>query len=153
MKPAHIVAKILNVHVVRRQQEVHPILGVYRQRPCGGGHRRFYHGLYGEAGERLPVGVETVVLLLAHVDGPRNIGAGLIGVELYGFPPAGNGRRLGGRGGDGVDEFADNSFLGALPRAVPNGVDGNIRGEDGAHVVFEVDEFRRAFVFLRAAVE
>ncbi|KAF7824906.1 hypothetical protein G2W53_023050 [Senna tora] len=105
-----------------------------------------------DAREGFPVGVEPVVLLLAEPDGFRDVGPGLVGVELDGSPPAGDGGAPGVGGGDRVDELADDLLLAPLPSAVPDCVDGDVGGEDWSHVVLELHELRRALEFLGVAV-
>ncbi|CAH9069777.1 unnamed protein product [Cuscuta europaea] len=39
--------------------------------------------------------------------------------------------------------------MGSLPPSVPNGINGDGGREDGTHVVFQADKFRRTFEFLR----
>lgn len=97
------------------------------------------------------MGVETVILLHAEPNRAGDIGPGLVGVELNGTPPAGNGGVLGPDGGDGSDEPAYNLLLSPSPGAVPDGVDGDVVGEDGAHVVLEVDELGGALILLGPA--
>lgn len=94
------------------------------------------------------MGVEPVVFFLAEPDGPGDVGAGLVGVELDCLPPAGHGGVLGIGGGDGVDELANDFLLGVTPRAVPDRVDGDVGRQDGAHVVLQLDELGRALVLL-----
>ncbi|GER35039.1 glycosyl hydrolase superfamily protein [Striga asiatica] len=153
VEAAHVVAEVLDVHVVRRQQEVDAALGVDREGARGGGDRRFYDRLHGEARELPPVGVEPVVLLRPDPDGSGGVGAGLVGVEPDGPPPAGDRRPPETGSGYGADELADDALLGAAPRTVPNGVDGDVAGEDGAHVIPHCDEFRRALVLFGPAEE
>lgn len=147
MEATDIVAEVLNVYVVRREEEVDPAFRVDRKRASGGRDGGFYHRLDREAGEGLSVGVEPIVLLFAPENMSGYVVSGLVRVKLYGLPPAGDGGCLGVDGGDGADEVTDNPFLGALPGAVPYGVDRDIGGEDRSHVVFQVNKFRRAFVF------
>lgn len=87
------------------------------------------------------MGVEAVVLLRAEAHVSGDVGAGLVGVEAEGGPPAIDGGGLGSDGRDGAEEGADYPLLGWLPRAVPERMDGYVGGEDGAHVVAEVHEF------------
>ncbi|GFS37656.1 EXORDIUM like 5 [Actinidia rufa] len=80
------------------------------------------------------------------------------GDDLFGWrggetvlPPVGNGRGGGGAvvvGGDGEEEVLYKELLGGGPLAVPDEVNVDRGGEDGSHVVAEVDEVRRALEFL-----
>ncbi|KAL7001658.1 hypothetical protein U1Q18_002809 [Sarracenia purpurea var. burkii] len=115
-----VLAEILNVHVFRCEEE------------------------------GLAVGVKPVVLLLPEPDRSRDVCAGLVRVELDRFPPAGNRRALGIDFGDGVDELPDDPLLVLLPSPVPNGVDGDVRRQNRAHVVLQMDELRRPFILFGA---
>lgn len=95
--------------------------------------------------------VETVVPLFPKVDGAGDVPSGLVGVLAYDAPPPRDGRAPHADGGDGPDEVSDDRLLGSLPRAVPDDVDGDVGGEDGAHVVLQVHELRRPLVLLRVA--
>nr|GMD50039.1 protein LOW PSII ACCUMULATION 2, chloroplastic [Ipomoea batatas]GME09335.1 protein LOW PSII ACCUMULATION 2, chloroplastic [Ipomoea batatas] len=108
----------------------------------------FNHGLDAQPGQRFPVRAKPVVLLGAEPHVPRNVGAGLVRVELGGFPPRGERGRGGVGGGEGDNEVADNPLLSVPPTAVPDGVNGDVGGENGAHVVLEMDEVRGALVLL-----
>lgn len=153
MEAADVVAEVLHVHVIRRQQEVDAALRVDREGARRGGDGGLDDRLDGEAREGLPVGAAAVALLGADADAAGDVGAGLVGVEGHGAPPGGHGGGLRGGGGDGGDEVADDALLGCAPHAVPDWVDGDVGGEDWAHVVFQLHEFRRPLVFLRVAVE
>lgn len=80
---------------------------------------------------------------------PGNISAGLISVQLNCLPPPGDGRRFGIHGGDGCNELPDNPLLGVRPPAVPYRINGDIGGENRAHMILQVDEIRGALVLLR----
>lgn len=86
------------------------------------------------------MGVVPVVLFGAETDGFGDVGAGLVGVELDGAPPAGDGRGFGVDGGDRVDELADDFLLDFTPPSVPDDVDGDVGCQDWTHMVFEMDE-------------
>ena len=94
------------------------------------------------------MGVKPVILLFAEPNRARNVGFGLVSVELNSPPPARDRRGFGMGSGNGVDELADDLLLIPLPRAVPDNVDGYISGENWAHVVLQVNELRRTLVFL-----
>ncbi|KAG0472809.1 hypothetical protein HPP92_014281 [Vanilla planifolia] len=131
------------------KEEVESAAGVDRERARAGGYGCANDGLYGEAGELLSVGIVAIILFGAEAYLGCDVGAGAVGVEANGAPPAGNGGLGGGGGGgDRADEGTYDSFLSGGPSAVPNRVDGDVGGEDRAHVVLEVDKLRRAFVLL-----
>jgi len=131
----------LNIDIRGGEEEVDPRFGADREGLSGGSDGRSYHRLDGEPGKRFAVGVEPVVFLRAEPNCLGNVRSGLVGVELDRLPPPSDGG--GGRGvvGDGVDELSNDVLLSRVPRAVPDDVDGNVGGEDGAHVVFELHEF------------
>nr|GME15657.1 hypothetical protein Csa_3G176325 [Ipomoea batatas] len=129
-------------------QEVNPALRVDRYGAGRGSQGGFNHGLDAQPGQRFPVRAKPVVLLGAEPHVPRNVGAGLVRVELGGFPPRGERGRGGVGGGEGDNEVADNPLLSVPPTAVPDGVNGDVGGENGAHVVLEMDEVRGALVLL-----
>ena len=107
--------------------------------------------LDGEAGEVGAVGVTAIGVLTGDENGSGDVGAGLVGVEGDSAPPVGDGRGGGGAvvvGGDGEEEVLDEELLGGGPLAVPDEVNVDGGGEDGSHVVAEVDEVRRALEFL-----
>lgn len=91
------------------------------------------------------VGVEVIGVLASKENGSGDVGAGLVGVEGDGAPPVGDGGGGGGAvvgGGDGLEEVLDEELLGWGPLAVPDEVDVYWGGEDGAHVVAEVNQLR-----------
>lgn len=107
--------------------------------PDGGG----YDLLDGEAGEIFAVGVTAVGVFAGNEDGSGDVGAGLVGVERDGLPPVGDGGGGSGAvvgGGDGEEEVFDEELVVRGPIAVPDEVDVDRGGENGAHVVAEVDE-------------
>lgn len=98
-----------------------------------------------QTGEVGAVGVEVVGVFAGDEDGSGDVGAGLVGVEGDGLPPIGDGGERGGAavsGGDGEKEVLDEELLGRGPLAVPDYVNVDGGGEDGAHVVTKVDELR-----------
>lgn len=88
------------------------------------------------------MGVKSVVFFFSEMESAGNVGSGLIGVELNGFPPTSDGRVFRFDGGERADEIADNPLLGVAPPAVPNGINGNICSENRAHVIFQMDKLR-----------
>ncbi|CAL9780681.1 unnamed protein product [Musa acuminata subsp. burmannicoides] len=104
--------------------------------------------LHVKAGEGGAAGKTREVRLGRDGDATGDVGPGLVGVEGYGRPPLrGGGRRRGGVG-EGEQEVAKGGLQGGRPGAVPNEVEVDGGGEDGAHVVAQVDEVRRPFVAL-----
>lgn len=101
--------------------------------------------LHCEAREVGAVGVEAVGVLAGEENGARDVGAGLVGVQGDGLPPLGDGGGGGDAvvgGGDGEEEVLDEELLSGGPVTVPDEVDIDRRGEDGAHVVAEVYKVR-----------
>jgi len=77
-------------------------------------------------------GVFVGLWVVEAADDSGDVGSGLVGVELDGFPPSGDGRRRSGGSGDGVDEVADDAFVIVRPGAVQDDVYGDVGGENGA---------------------
>ncbi|GER57757.1 glutaredoxin family protein [Striga asiatica] len=139
-------AEVLHCDAGGGEDEVDPVPVVCGEwpRPDGGGD----DPLHREAREGGAVGAVPVGVLAGDDDGAGDVGSGLVGVEGDGAPPVGDaGGGSGAVVGDGEEEVEDEEALRVGPRAVPDEVelDGG-SGEDGAHVVTEVDELRRALI-------
>ncbi|KAG9454545.1 hypothetical protein H6P81_007449 [Aristolochia fimbriata] len=134
MEAADLAAEVLDVDVVGGEEDVKPAPGIDGQGTSPGGDGAPDDGLDGEAGEGFAVGVEPVVLLLPEAHGPGDVRPGLVRVEPDGLPPPGDGGAPGAGGGDGGEEGPDDALLGGLPLPVPDRVEGDVRGQDRAHV-------------------
>lgn len=96
-----------------------------------------------------PTGEVGIGMLPGNGEGAGDVGGSLVGVECGGGgPPLGEGRGRRGRVGEGEKEVADGGLVGRVPPAVPDKVEVDGGGEDGAHVVPEVDEVGGALVAL-----
>lgn len=160
MEAADGAAEVLHRDVLGGEDEVDAVAVVDGE--AGGPRRGGDDLLDGEPREGATVGARGVLVLTGDDDGAGDVGARLVGVEGDSAPPLGHGggrRRSGGPcgrgaaaggGGDGVEEVLDDELLLGSPAAVPDDVevDGGV-GEDGAHVVAELDEVRRALESLR----
>ncbi|CAD5190919.1 unnamed protein product [Musa acuminata subsp. malaccensis] len=142
-------AEVLDGDVGRGEDEVEATAGIDRDGAAGGGHGVADDGLDGEAGEGAAAGVVAVGPLRAEEHDGGDIGAGLVGVEADGAPPGGDGRVRGGRGGDGAEKGTEDVLLSRCPSTVPDGMDGDVGREHGAHVVPKLHELRRPLVLLR----